>query len=164
MPHLDFKSESGLSKFLRRDLSRPLGRPENDGSDPAAIFEQTPLFLRLKPYIGETGEMQHRPEAIGSIREIVARDGGARSRIETAENHVQTRSEDPLHSSSNKSAHRLLCRRAHPLSPVGCAPWSAVSEHSMCSNSGLIRWLAAMAGAALASAEARTNRLASPPV
>ncbi len=56
-----------------------IGRPENDGSDPAAIFEQTPLFLRLKPYIGETGEMQHRPEAIGSIREIVARDGGART-------------------------------------------------------------------------------------
>jgi hypothetical protein len=94
MQHLGFKSDSGLSKFLRRDLSRSLGRPANDRGDAAAIFEQTPLVLRLEAHISETGEMQHRPEAIGSIREIVARDGSARSRIETAENHVQTLSED----------------------------------------------------------------------
>ena len=94
LPHLGFKSKSGLSKFLRRDLSRPLGRPANDGRDPAAIFEQTPLVLRLKARISETGEMEHRPEAIGSIREIVARDDGAQSRIETAEDYVQTPSED----------------------------------------------------------------------
>ena len=94
MPHLGFKPESGLSKFLRRNLSRPLGRPANDGSNPAAIFEQTPLVLRLKAHISETGEMQHRPEAVGSIREIMARNGGTRSRIETTENHVQTTSED----------------------------------------------------------------------
>jgi len=94
MPHLGFKSESGLSKFLRRDLSRPFSRPANDGGDAAAIFEQTALVLRLEAHVSEAGEMQHRPEAIGSIREIVARDGGARSRIETAENHVQTPSED----------------------------------------------------------------------
>ena len=72
MPHLGFKSESGLSIFRRRDLSSSLGRPANDGSDPAAVFEQTPLVLRLKAHISETGEMQRRPEAIGSIREIVA--------------------------------------------------------------------------------------------
>jgi hypothetical protein len=77
-----------LSKFLRRDLSGPLGRQANDGGDAAAIFEQTPLVLRLEAHISETGEMQHRPEAIGSIGEIVARDGSGRSRIETAENHV----------------------------------------------------------------------------
>ena len=94
MPHLGFKSESGLSKFLRRDLSRPFSRPANDGGDAAAIFEQTALVLRLEAHVSEACEMQHRPEAIGSIREIVARDGGARSRIETAENHVQTPSED----------------------------------------------------------------------
>src|ERR1700722_16760452 len=81
MPHLGFKSESGLSKFLRRDLSRPLGRPANDGSYAAAIFEQTLLVLRLETHISETGEMQHRPEAICSIREIVARESGAQSRI-----------------------------------------------------------------------------------
>src|SRR5580704_14874917 len=67
MPHLGFKSESGLSKFLWRDLSRTLGRPSNDCGDAAAIFEQTPLVLRLEAYISETGEMQRRPETIGSI-------------------------------------------------------------------------------------------------
>ena len=94
MPHLGFESESGLSKFLRRDLSRPLGRPANDGSYAAAIFEQTLFVLRLETHLSETGEMQHRPEAIASIREIVARESGAQSRIETAENHVQTPGED----------------------------------------------------------------------
>ena len=94
MPHLGFKSESGLSIFLRRDLSRPLGWPANDGGDTAAIFEQTPLVLWLEAHIGETGQIQHRPEAIGTIREIVARDDGARSRIEAAEDHVQTLGED----------------------------------------------------------------------
>ena len=37
MPHLSFKSESGLSKFLRRDLSRPLGRSANDGGSLASL-------------------------------------------------------------------------------------------------------------------------------
>ena len=94
MPHPGFKSESGLSKFLCRDLSRTLGRPSDDCGDAAAICEQTPLVLRLEAYISETGEMQHLPEPIASVREIMARNGGARSRIEAAENHVEAFSED----------------------------------------------------------------------
>ena len=31
MPHLGFKPKPGLSKFFRRDLSRPFGRPADDG-------------------------------------------------------------------------------------------------------------------------------------
>jgi hypothetical protein len=94
MLHLGFKSESGLSKLFRQDLSRPLGRPANDGCDAAAVFEQTTLVLRLEAHISETGEMQHRPEAIAAVREIMASNGGARSRIEAAENHVEASSED----------------------------------------------------------------------
>jgi len=50
--------------------------------------------MRLEAHISETGEMQHRPEAIGSVRKIVARYCRGQGRIETAENHVQTASED----------------------------------------------------------------------
>jgi hypothetical protein len=53
-----------------RRLSRPLGRPANDGSDPATKLEQTTLVLGLKAHISEAGEMQHRPEAIGSIEKL----------------------------------------------------------------------------------------------
>jgi hypothetical protein len=43
--------------------------PEADDSgETASILEQTPLLMRLKADIGETGEMQHRPEAIAAGR------------------------------------------------------------------------------------------------
>jgi hypothetical protein len=48
----------------------------------------------LEAHIGETGEMQHRPEAIASVREVVARDNRARSGIQTAKNDVESSSED----------------------------------------------------------------------
>ena len=38
--------------------------------------------------------MQHRPEAIASIREVVAGSCGTRGRIQTAENHVEASAED----------------------------------------------------------------------
>jgi hypothetical protein len=129
MPHLGFKSESGPSKFLRRDLGCPFGRPANDGGDATAIFEQTPLVLRLEAHISETCEMQHRPEAIGSIREIVARDGSGQSRIETAENHVQTPSEDIRFITDQTSllVDFHIVKRVCP-SPVGYAPSSALDH------------------------------------
>jgi hypothetical protein len=83
-----------LPEFSRRDLSRPLGRSVNGGGDAAPIFEQTPFVLRLEAHIGETGEMQHPPEAVVSVREVVTGDDGAQGRIETAKNHVKPFGED----------------------------------------------------------------------
>ena len=93
-PDLGFKPESSLQEFFRQHLIRPLGRPADDRGDAAAIFEQTTLVLWLEPNVRETGEMQHRPEAIASIREVVAGTCSARARIQAAENHVKAAAED----------------------------------------------------------------------
>src|ERR1700720_4596219 len=93
-PNLGFKPDSSLEEFFRQHLIRPLGRPADDRGDAAAIFEQTTLVLWLEPNVRETGEMQHRPEAIASIREVVAGSCGTRGRIQTAENHVKASAED----------------------------------------------------------------------
>ncbi len=93
-PNLGFKPDSSLAEFFRQHLIRPLGRPADDRGDAAAIFEQTTLVLWLEPNVRETGEMQHRPEAIASIREVVAGSYGTRGRIQTAENHVEASAED----------------------------------------------------------------------
>jgi len=94
MPHLGFKPESSLPEFFRRDLRCSLGRPADNGCDAAAIFEQTALVLRLEAHVGETGEMQHRPEAIVAVREVMARDRGAQGRVEAAEDHIKASGED----------------------------------------------------------------------
>jgi hypothetical protein len=52
------------------------------------------FVLRLQAYICEAREMQHRPEAIVSIREIMAVGDCAGCRIETTENHVEAVRED----------------------------------------------------------------------
>jgi hypothetical protein len=36
----------------------------DDGRNAAAIFEQSPLVLRMKMDVGEAGEMENSPEAI----------------------------------------------------------------------------------------------------
>ena len=109
MPHPGFKSESGMSKFFRHDFSRPLGRPASDGCDATVIFEKTTLVLRLEANICETDEMQHLPEPIASVREIMARNGGARSRIEAAENHVEAFSEDIRFIPPSSGSVRVAC-------------------------------------------------------
>ena len=81
-------------KFFRRHLIRPLGRPADDRGDAAAIFEQTTLVLWLEPNVRESCELQHRPEAIASTREVVASSCGARGRIQAAEDHVEASRED----------------------------------------------------------------------
>ena len=93
-PNLGFKPDSSLEEFFRQHLIRPLGRPADDRGDAAAIFEQTTLVLWLEPNVRETGEMQHRPEAIASTREVVAGTCSARARIQAAENHVKAAAED----------------------------------------------------------------------
>ena len=93
-PNLGFKPDSSLEEFFRQHLIRPLGRPADDRGNAAAIFEQTTLVLWLEPNIRETGEMQHRPEAIASIREVVAGSYGTRGRIQPAENHVEAFAEN----------------------------------------------------------------------
>jgi heme-degrading monooxygenase HmoA len=93
-PDLGFKPESSLQEFFRQHLIRPLGRPADDRGDAAAIFEQTTLVLWLEPNVRETRELQHRPEAIASTREVVAGTCSARARIQAAENHVKAAVED----------------------------------------------------------------------
>ncbi len=93
-PDLGFKPESSLQEFFRQHLIRPLGRPADDRCDAASIIEQTTLVLWLEPNVRETGELQHRPEAIASTREVVAGSCGARGRIQAAENHVEACAED----------------------------------------------------------------------
>src|SRR5229473_4584716 len=93
-PNLGFKPDSSFAEFFRQHLIRPLGRPADDRGDAAAIFEQTTLVLWLEPNVRETRELQHRPEAIASTREVVAGTCSARARIQAAENHVKAAAED----------------------------------------------------------------------
>jgi hypothetical protein len=51
-------------------------------------------FLWLKPNVRKAGEMQHRPEAIASVRKVVAGYRGTRGGIQAAENHVNASAED----------------------------------------------------------------------
>jgi hypothetical protein len=44
--------------------------------------------------IGEAGEMQHRPEPVVAVREVMPVDGGAVRRVDAAKDHVKTVSED----------------------------------------------------------------------
>jgi hypothetical protein len=94
MPHLGFKPESSLPEFFRRDLLCSIGRPADNGCNAAAIFEQPALVLGLEAHVGETGEMQHRPEAIVAVREVMARDRGAQGRVEAAEDHIKAFGQD----------------------------------------------------------------------
>ena len=52
------------------------------------------LVLWLEPNIRETGGLQDRPEAIVSMRKVVAASCGTRGRIQAAENHVEASAED----------------------------------------------------------------------
>jgi hypothetical protein len=44
--------------------------------------------------IGEAGEMQHRPEPVVGVREVMPVDCGAVRRIDAAKDHVETLSEN----------------------------------------------------------------------
>ena len=77
-PHLGFEARTRLPEFLRRHVSRPPRWSVDDSGETSSIVEQTPLLMRLKADIGETGEMQHRPEAITAAREVVT---GGRGRV-----------------------------------------------------------------------------------
>jgi hypothetical protein len=57
-------------------------------------YSSTTLVLWLEPNVRETGEMQHCPKAIASVREVVAGCRGTRGRIQAAENHVEASAED----------------------------------------------------------------------
>jgi hypothetical protein len=94
MLHRGFERKPGLAELLRRDILRPIGRPADNSCDPAAIFEQTALVLGLKALVGEAGEMQHRPETIASVREVLARNRGAQSGIDAAEDHIKAAGKD----------------------------------------------------------------------
>ena len=50
--------------------------------------------MRLKPHVAETGEMQHTPEAVASVREVIACGCGTRGGIEATEDHVKAIGED----------------------------------------------------------------------
>ena len=121
MPHLGFKPESSLPEFFRRDLLCSSGRPADNGGNAAAIFEQTALVLGLEAHVGETGEMQHGPEAIVSVREVMARDRGAQGRVEAAEDHLKASGEDI----------RLIVAQANLLpAPVQMRAFSVFSKRS----------------------------------
>ena len=94
MLHLAFKAETGLPEFFGRYLFCSLRRPSNNGCDTAAVFEQTALVFCPEARVGEAGEMQHGPESIARVGEVVARGGGTRSRIEPAENHGEAFGKD----------------------------------------------------------------------
>ena len=80
-PDLGFKPESSLHELFQQHLIRPLGRPADDRGDAATIFEQKTFILWLELNVREAREMQHRPEAIASVRKVVARYRGTRGRI-----------------------------------------------------------------------------------
>ena len=89
LPHLRLESLTGLPEFFRRDLLRTPARPTDNGGDAAAVLQQAALVLRPTAHVGEAGEVQHAPEAVASIREVMPRGRGARGRIETAEDHIE---------------------------------------------------------------------------
>ncbi|MEO6793874.1 MAG: hypothetical protein ABI215_08920 [Mycobacterium sp.] len=93
-PHLGLESEPSLPELFRCNLVGAFRRPADHSGYAAAIFEQTTLVLRLQPYIGEARQMQHGPEAIASMRKIMAVDNGTGGWIQPAENHIETRGED----------------------------------------------------------------------
>lgn len=52
--HLRFELSTGLSEFLRRDLTRPIGRMTNNRGDTATILEQPPLVSWLEERRGDS--------------------------------------------------------------------------------------------------------------
>ena len=96
MAHLGLEREPCLPEFFGRDVLRSIGRPEDNGCDAAAIFEQSALVLGLKTHVAEIGEMQHRPKTDCWVREIMARNRGAQSRIDTAEGHIENYGQECL--------------------------------------------------------------------
>jgi hypothetical protein len=99
-----------LPEFFRHDLIGPLSRPTDHRGDAAAIFEQTTLVLWLQAHISETGEMQHGPEAIASVREVITVGSGTGRRIETAKNNVEPTIEDIWLISDQSSSPATLAR------------------------------------------------------
>ena len=109
-PRLNSSGETSAALLVGRRTTAVMPQPYSSRRRSSCGWRRT---------ISETGEMQHRPEAIGSIREIVARDGGARSRIETAENHVQTFGEDiRIISTIHETAWPTTYRSHHDVSVV----------------------------------------------
>ena len=104
-PHLRFELGASLPEFRGQDLIGTFGRSIDHSRYAAAIFEQAELVFRLQPYIGETCEMQDRPEAIVGIREVTAVGGGSGCRINAAENYVQATGENV----------RMICDQSDPL-------------------------------------------------
>ncbi len=92
--YFSLKLNSGRPEFIPWHLIGSNGRPANGGCDAAAIFEEASLFLRTKASLCEAGQIQDPPESIGSIREVVAGSCGARSRVQTAEDHVEPYGKD----------------------------------------------------------------------
>src|ERR1700733_248553 len=94
MPEHGFKTWSRLSVLFIRHLIQTPGSATADCRDAAAIVEQPAFVLWLESNIGETGEIQHGPESITLVGEIVTNGNGACGWIESAENHVETLGEN----------------------------------------------------------------------
>ena len=90
MPHLGFKTGSSFPELLRRNVARLIGRPTHNGGNPAAVFEQPPFILRLKPHAREAGKMQHGPKSIAWVRKIMPRVCRTCCWIDAAENGVES--------------------------------------------------------------------------
>jgi len=89
-----FEAWPCLPELLGRDLVCLPGRPRHNRGDSTAKLQQLLFVFGPQLPIGEAGEMQHRPEPVVAVREVMPVDGGAVRRIDAAKDHVETLGED----------------------------------------------------------------------
>ena len=82
-------SELGGGNFAGR-----LRRSTDGRGDPAAVVQQPTLIRRLEADIGETRQVQYRPETVVAVREVVAVLGCTGGKVQSAEDDIKTLGQD----------------------------------------------------------------------
>jgi hypothetical protein len=81
-------------KFLRRNVPRAPGRSTDNRGQAAVIVKQAHFIPRLKAYRGESRHVQHLPEAIAWMGEVMSVSGSRPCGIKATEDDIQAAGEN----------------------------------------------------------------------
>lgn len=87
--HLRLELRTRLPELVRRYFIGPSSCPGDHSGYATAVFEQPALLGRMQAHVGETGEVQHRPEAITAVGEVVTIGDRRGGRIDSAEDDLE---------------------------------------------------------------------------
>jgi hypothetical protein len=89
-----FEVRAGRDELRTRQAVHAGGGSRHDAGDPEPIVQHAGVVLRVDLYWREPGQVQDAPEPIAAPHEMVASESSRETRVQPAENHGQTGSDD----------------------------------------------------------------------